>query len=158
MTREFEPDVEPFDLIVIGSGPGGQRVAIAAAKLDKSVAVIEHGQMPGGASEVELTADSIPCEVGVARFRELGRGQILGAANGMVKVLASTVDLKLLAVHIFGVNATELVHIGQAVMGCGGTIKYLVDAVFNYPTFAEAYKVAALDVMNKMRMLSRFRA
>ena len=55
-------------------------------------------------------------------------------------------------------NATELVHIGQAVMGCGGTLEYLVDAVFNYPTFAEAYKVAALDVMNKMRTLTRFRA
>ena len=64
---------------------------------------------------------------------------------------------KLLGVHIFGTNATELVHIGQAVMGCGGTVEYLVDAVFNYPTFSEAYKVAALDVMNKLRALSQFR-
>ena len=60
--------------------------------------------------------------------------------------------------HIFGTNATELVHIGQAVMGCGGTVDYLVDAVFNYPTLAESYKVAALDAVNKMRTLSRFRA
>ena len=76
----------------------------------------------------------------------------------MLKLLVSPNDRKLLGVHVFGTNATELVHIGQAVMGCGGTIEYLVDAVFNYPTFAEAYKVAALDVMNKLRTLTRFRA
>ena len=58
---------------------------------------------------------------------------------------------KLLGVHVFGSNATELVHIGQTVMGCGGTVDYLVDAVFNYPTLAESYKVAALDAVNKMR-------
>ena len=111
-----------------------------------------------GATEVELTRDSIAYEVGVSRYRELARGQIAGASYGMLKLLVSTDDRRLLGVHIFGTNATELVHIGQAVMGCGGTIDYLVDAVFNYPTFAEAYKVAALDVMNKMRTLSRFRA
>jgi NAD(P) transhydrogenase len=110
-----------------------------------------------GATEVELTMDSIPYEVGISRFRELARGQIAGAPHGMLKLLVSTDDRRLLGVHIFGTNATELVHIGQAVMGCGGTIEYLVDAVFNYPTFAEAYKVAALDVMNKLRALSRFR-
>jgi NAD(P) transhydrogenase len=76
----------------------------------------------------------------------------------MLKLLVSPNDLKLLGVHVFGANATELVHIGQAVMGCGGTLEYLVDAVFNYPTFAEAYKVAALDAMNKIRTLSQFRA
>ena len=111
-----------------------------------------------GATEVELTGDSIPYEVGISRYRELARGQIAGASHGMLKLLVSTDNLKLLGVHIFGTNATELVHIGQAVMGCGGTLEYLVDAVFNYPTFAEAYKVAALDVMNKMRTLTRFRA
>ncbi|HWX99769.1 MAG TPA: Si-specific NAD(P)(+) transhydrogenase, partial [Mycobacterium sp.] len=111
-----------------------------------------------GATEVELTNDSIAYEVGVSRYRELARGQITGASHGMLKLLVSPDDLKLLGVHIVGTNATELVHIGQAVMGCGGTIEYLVDAVFNYPTFAEAYKVAALDVMNKMRTLTRFRA
>jgi NAD(P) transhydrogenase len=111
-----------------------------------------------GATEVELTKDSIAYEVGVSRYRELARGQIAGASHGMLKLLVSPNDLKLLGVHVFGTNATELVHIGQAVMGCGGTVEYLVDAVFNYPTFAEAYKVAALDVMNKMRTLSRFRA
>ena len=111
-----------------------------------------------GATEVELTNDSIAYEVGVSRYRELARGQITGASHGMLKLLVSPDDLKLLGVHIVGTNATELVHIGQAVMGCGGTLEYLVDAVFNYPTFAEAYKVAALDVMNKIRTLSRFRA
>jgi Pyridine nucleotide-disulphide oxidoreductase, dimerisation domain len=79
-------------------------------------------------------------------------------ANVRVASLVSTDDVKPLGVHVFGANATELVHIGQAVMDCGGTIEYLVDAVFTYPTFAEAYKVAALDMMNKMRKLSQFRA
>lgn len=104
-----------------------------------------------GATEVELTKSSIPYEVGVARYRELARGQIAGDSYGMLKLLVSTEDLKLLGVHIFGTSATEMVHIGQAVMGCGGSVEYLVDAVFNYPTFSEAYKNAALDVMNKMR-------
>lgn len=110
-----------------------------------------------GATEVELTKDAVPYEVGVARYRELARGQIAGDSYGMLKLLVSTEDLKLLGVHIFGTSATEMVHIGQAVMGCGGTVDYLVDAVFNYPTFSEAYKVAALDVMNKVRALNQFR-
>lgn len=110
-----------------------------------------------GATEVELTKDSIPYEVGVSRYRELARGQIAGDSYGMLKLLVSTEDLRVLGVHIFGTNATEMVHIGQAVMGCGGTVEYLVDAVFNYPTFSEAYKVAALDVMNKLRALNQFR-
>jgi NAD(P) transhydrogenase len=110
-----------------------------------------------GATEVELTKNSIPYEVGVSRYRELARGAIAGDSYGMLKLLVSTEDLRILGVHIFGTNATELVHIGQAVMGCGGSVEYLVDAVFNYPTFSEAYKVAALDVMNKVRALSQFR-
>jgi NAD(P) transhydrogenase len=109
-----------------------------------------------GATEVDLTKDSVPYEVGVSRYRELARGQIAGDSYGMLKLLVSTDDLRLLGVHIFGSNATEMVHIGQAVMGCEGTVEYLVDAVFNYPTFSEAYKVAALDVMNKVRELSHF--
>ncbi|MGV0643457.1 Si-specific NAD(P)(+) transhydrogenase [Mycolicibacterium sp. XJ879] len=111
-----------------------------------------------GATEVELTRNAVPYEVGVARYRELARGQIAGDSYGMLKLLVSTDDLKLLGVHIFGTSATEMVHIGQAVMGCGGTVEYLVDAVFNYPTFSEAYKVAALDVMNKLWALNHFRA
>ena len=109
-----------------------------------------------GATESELTRDAVPYEFGVSRYRELARGQIAGDSHGMLKLLVCTDDRKLLGVHIFGSNATELVHIGQAVMGCGGTIDYLIDAVFNYPTFSEAYKVAALDVMNKLRAVNEF--
>jgi NAD(P) transhydrogenase len=109
-----------------------------------------------GATESELTRDAVPYEFGVSRYRELARGQIAGDSHGMLKLLVCTDDRKLLGVHIFGSNATELVHIGQAVMGCGGTIDYLIDAVFNYPTFSESYKVAALDVMNKLRAVHEF--
>lgn len=108
-----------------------------------------------GQTEDELTEASIPFEVGISRYRELARGQIIGDSYGMLKILVAPDSGKLLGVHIFGTGATELVHIGQAVMGCDGTVDYLVDAVFNYPTLAETYKVAALDAMNKMRHLSR---
>ena len=111
-----------------------------------------------GASEDELTTSSIPYEVGVSRYRELARGQIVGDSYGMLKLLVSTETRHLLGVHVFGTGATELVHIGQAVMTCGGTVDHLVDTVFNYPTLSEAYKVAALDVVNKMRAVSRFGA
>jgi NAD(P) transhydrogenase len=104
-----------------------------------------------GRTEDELTQDRTPFEVGVARYRELARGQIIGDSYGMLKLLVSPETRQLLGVHVFGTGATELVHIGQAVMGCAGTVDYLVDAVFNYPTLAESYKVAALDAMNKMR-------
>ncbi|MEV6242293.1 Si-specific NAD(P)(+) transhydrogenase [Lentzea sp. NPDC051838] len=109
-----------------------------------------------GATETELTSSAIPYEVGISRYRELARGQIVGDAYGMLKLLVSTVDRKILGVHVFGTGATDLVHIGQAVMGCGGTVDYLVDTVFNYPTLSEAYKVAALDATNKIRALDRF--
>jgi NAD(P) transhydrogenase len=108
-----------------------------------------------GQTEDELTEQNIPFEVGISRYRELARGQIIGDSYGMLKILVAPETRRLLGVHIFGTGATELVHIGQAVMGCGGTVDYLVDAVFNYPTLAETYKVAALDAMNKMRDLSR---
>jgi NAD(P) transhydrogenase len=109
-----------------------------------------------GKTEDQLTRECIPFEVGVSRYRELARGQIIGDSYGVLKLLVSPADRKLLGVHVFGTGATELVHIGQAVMGCGGTIDYLVDAVFNYPTLAESYKVAALDATNKMRQVERF--
>jgi NAD(P) transhydrogenase len=109
-----------------------------------------------GRTEDQLTADSVPFEVGVSRYRELARGQIIGDSYGVLKLLVSMEDRTLLGVHVFGTYATELVHIGQAVMGCGGTVDYLVDAVFNYPTLAESYKVAALDATNKMRQIARF--
>jgi NAD(P) transhydrogenase len=109
-----------------------------------------------GQTEDQLTRDCVPFEVGVSRYRELARGQIIGDSYGVLKLLVSPADRTLLGVHVFGTGATELVHIGQAVMGCGGTIDYLVDAVFNYPTLAESYKVAALDATNKMRQVERF--
>jgi NAD(P) transhydrogenase len=109
-----------------------------------------------GRTEDQLTADCVPFEVGVSRYRELARGQIIGDSYGVLKLLISPEDRTLLGVHVFGTQATELVHIGQAVMGCGGTVDYLVDAVFNYPTLAESYKVAALDATNKMRLVERF--
>ncbi|ACZ89041.1 Si-specific NAD(P)(+) transhydrogenase [Streptosporangium roseum] len=111
-----------------------------------------------GKTEDELTRDKIPFEVGISRYRELARGQIIGDSYGMLKLLVSSEDRRLLGVHVFGTGATELVHIGQTVMGCGGTVDYLVNAVFNYPTLAESYKVAALDAMNKMRVIARLTA
>ncbi|HEY7271907.1 MAG TPA: Si-specific NAD(P)(+) transhydrogenase [Actinoplanes sp.] len=107
-----------------------------------------------GQTEDQLTEASTPFEVGIARYRELARGQIVGDSYGMLKLLVSPDDGKLLGVHVFGTSATEMVHIGQAVMGCGGTVDYLVDAVFNYPTLSEAYKVAALDAGNKIRNIT----
>jgi NAD(P) transhydrogenase len=107
-----------------------------------------------GRTEDELTEQRVPFEVGVSRYRELARGQIIGDSYGVLKLLVSPEDRSLLGVHVFGTGATELVHIGQAVMGCGGTVDYLVDTVFNYPTLAESYKVAALDATNKMRQIS----
>jgi NAD(P) transhydrogenase len=111
-----------------------------------------------GRTEEELTDGRIPFEVGISRYRELARGQIIGDSYGMLKLLVSPDDRSILGVHVFGTGATELVHIGQTVMGTHGTIDYLVDAVFNYPTLAESYKIAALDAMNKMRTIERLRS
>jgi NAD(P) transhydrogenase len=108
-----------------------------------------------GKTEEELTAAAIPYEVGISRYRELARGQILGDSYGLLKLLVSPDDRTILGVHVLGTHATEVVHIGQAVMGLGGTVDYLVDAVFNYPTLAESYKVAALDAKNKLMAVER---
>ena len=106
-----------------------------------------------GKTEEELTEAGVPYEVGVSRYRELARGQIMGDTHGMLKLMVGAADRALLGVHAFGPGATELVHIGQAVMALGGKVDYLVDAVFNYPTLAEAYKVAALDASNRLAAL-----
>jgi NAD(P) transhydrogenase len=108
-----------------------------------------------GKTEGELTREAVPFEVGISRYRELARGQIIGDSYGMLKLIVHADTREILGVHIFGTNATELVHIGQAIMGCGGTVDYLVDTVLNYPTLSEAYKVAALDVTNKLRAVAR---
>jgi NAD(P) transhydrogenase len=111
-----------------------------------------------GSTEEQLTQDQTPYEVGISRYRELARGAILGDAYGILKLLVSSDDRRLLGVHAFGTTATELVHIGQTVMGFDGTVDYLVEAVFNYPTLAESYKVAALDATNKLRAISTLTA
>src|SRR5580765_1220261 len=104
-----------------------------------------------GIPEHELTERKVPYETGVARYREIARGQILGDDSGLFKMLFHREDRRLLGVHAIGTGATELVHIGQAVLGLGGGIDYFLGTVFNYPTLAECYKVAALDAYNKLR-------
>jgi len=103
-----------------------------------------------GRTEDQLTGAGVPYEFGVARYVEIARGQILGDYTGMLKILFHRETRKILGVHAIGTGATELIHIGQAVMALGGAIDYFVAAVFNYPTFAECYKVAALDGINKL--------
>ena len=103
-----------------------------------------------GPTEEELTKQAVPYETGVARFRELSRVQISGGHAGLLKILFHREERTLLAVHILGEHATELVHIGQVLIDHGATIDYLRDAVFNYPTLSAAYKVAALDGFNKL--------
>ena len=104
-----------------------------------------------GRTEEQLTDEAVPYVTGVARWSELARGLMSGDEDGMLKLLVSTEDRKLLGVHVIDTGATDLVHIGQAVMGGASTIDFLVTAVFNYPTFAESYKVAALDAANRIR-------
>lgn len=103
-----------------------------------------------GATEEELTKGKVPYETGVARYREIARGQILGDESGLFKMLFHRETRALLGVHCVGTGATELVHIGQAVLRLGGGLDYFLQTVFNYPTLAECYKVAALDASNKL--------
>jgi NAD(P) transhydrogenase len=103
-----------------------------------------------GQTEEQLTQARIPYEVGHARYEEIAKAQLLGDDKGMLKMLFDPKSLKILGVHVIGERAAEIVHIGQAVMGLGGTIEYFRDNVFNYPTLAEAYKVAALDGLNRL--------
>jgi NAD(P) transhydrogenase len=103
-----------------------------------------------GPPEQELTAQRVPYETGVARYREIARGQILGDDSGLFKMLFHREDRRLLGAHAIGTGATELIHIGQAVLGLGGGLDYFLRTVFNYPTLAECYKVAALNAANKL--------
>jgi NAD(P) transhydrogenase len=103
-----------------------------------------------GRTEEQLTKEKTPYEVGVARYAELAKGQMLGDEQGLLKIVFDPESLKLLGVHIIGDRAAEIVHIGQVVLTMGGTIGYFRDSVFNYPTLAEAYKVAALDGLNRL--------
>jgi NAD(P) transhydrogenase len=103
-----------------------------------------------GATEPQLTEKRIPYEVGIAKYEELARGQILGDDTGLVKLLFDPTTLRVLGVHAIGEGAAELIHIGQAVLALGGTVEYFRDTVFNYPTLAESYKVAALAGLNRL--------
>src|SRR6516165_9189812 len=103
-----------------------------------------------GRTEEQLTKEKQPYEIGMARYAELAKGQMLGDEQGILKLIFDPETLKLLGVHIIGDRAAEIVHIGQVVLSMGGTIEYFRDSVFNYPTLAEAYKVAALDGLNRL--------
>ncbi len=103
-----------------------------------------------GKNEEELTQAGVPYEIGKAQYREIARGQILGDEQGTLKLIFHLDTRELLGVHIIGTGASELVHIGQAVMAFGGTVDYFVNTVFNYPTLAECYKVAAFDGINRL--------
>ena len=103
-----------------------------------------------GQNEDQLTQQQVPYEVGLARYREIARGHIIGDLYGLLKLLFHRETKQLLGVHIIGENAAELVHIGQAVLTLGGGLDYFLNNVFNYPTLAECYKVAALSAANKL--------
>jgi NAD(P) transhydrogenase len=106
-----------------------------------------------GRTEKELTLAKIPFEVGRAHFRHLARAQITGQTVGMLKLLFHQQTLELLGIHAFGDQASEIIHIGQAIMaqeGSANTVAYFVNTTFNYPTMAEAYRVAALNGMNRL--------
>jgi NAD(P) transhydrogenase len=107
-----------------------------------------------GLSEQELTAAGTPYEVGLARYRETARGLLIADPYGLLKLLFHPQSRRLLGVHVIGTGATELVHIGQTVMAAGLPIDYFIESVFNYPTLAECYKVAALDGINRVRTAS----
>ncbi len=105
-----------------------------------------------GLPEHELVQKKVPYEIGMARFKEISRGNILGDRTGLLKLNFHRETRELLGVHIVGTGATELVHIGQCVMELGGGLDYFLRTVFNYPTLAECYKVAALDANNKISL------
>jgi NAD(P) transhydrogenase len=106
-----------------------------------------------GKNERELTAENVPYEVGHAQFRTLARAQITGQHVGMLKLLFHRETLAILGVHCFGANASEIIHIGQAIMNQpapNNTLMYFINTTFNYPTMAEAYRVAALNGYNRL--------
>ena len=149
--------MENHDLVVIGSGPAGRRAAIQAAKIGKSVVVVENRLRVGG---VSVHTGTIPsktsalkcCSTPPAASAPLpSRTRTCGIEGGMMKLIFALESRRLLGAHIIGEGATELIHIGQAVLNLGGTVDYFVENAFNDPTLVEAYKIAALDGYNRMR-------
>lgn len=103
-----------------------------------------------GITEQQAIEQGIAYETGLARLRETGRGHIMGLQEGILKLVIALEDQRLLGVHILGEGATELIHIGQVALNLGANLQYFLNAVFNYPTLAEAYQVAALDAWNRI--------
>jgi NAD(P) transhydrogenase len=128
----------------------GERVETISTLLPYGIYAIPEISMVGWTEE-KLTAEGIPFESGIANYREIARGQLLGDEIGMLKLLIHQETHTILGVHIIGTGATELVHIGQCAIAFKATVEYFVNAVFNYPTLAECYKVAALNGLNKLR-------
>ncbi len=128
----------------------GEKVQSVAELLPYGIYSIPEISMVGWTEE-KLTSDGVPYEAGIAQYKEIARGQLLGDEIGMLKLLIHQESHALLGVHVIGTGATELVHIGQAVMALKGTVEYFVNTVFNYPTLAECYKVAALNGLNKLK-------
>jgi len=126
----------------VEAGPMAQHFPIGIYAIPEVSAV--------GEPEHVLTARRVPYESGVARYREIARGHIMGDDSGFLKMLFHREDRRLLGVHVVGTGATELIHIGQAVLALGGGLDYFLKTAFNYPTLAECYKVAALDAFNKL--------
>jgi len=103
-----------------------------------------------GITEQQAIEQGIAYETGIARLRETGRGHIMGLQEGILKLVIALDDHRLLGVHILGEGATELIHIGQTALNLGGNLQYFLETVFNYPTLAEAYQIAALDAWNRI--------
>ena len=151
-------DVIGFPALAATSGEQGRRVACGAfgahacampPHFPVGIYSIPEISMVGKTEE-ELTSERVPYEIGIARYREISRGQILGDDSGMLKMLFHRETRDLLGVHAIGTGATELIHVGQAVLALGGGLDYFINTVFNYPTLAECYKVAAYDALNKL--------
>jgi NAD(P) transhydrogenase len=155
-------DVIGFPALAATSMEQGRRAACAAFDVlaPASTAPLPYGiyTIPEisfvGRTERELTDARVPYVAGIARYRELIRGEMAGDNTGLLKLLVNTESRELEGVHVFGTAATEIVHVGQTVMAGGLSLDYLVEAVFNYPTFTDAYKVAALDAMNRLHELA----
>jgi len=128
----------------------GQPCESAATQLPYGIYSVPEISMVGWTEE-SLTRAEVPYESGVAQYKEIARGQLLGDEMGMLKLLIHQETHALLGVHAIGTGATELIHIGQAIMAFNGTAEHIVNTVFNYPTLAECYKVAALNGLNKLR-------
>jgi len=151
-------DVIGFPSLATTSAEQGRLAACAAFGIDTEpmashfpIGIYAIPEMSAvGEPEHVLTARRVPYESGVARYREIARGHILGDDSGFLKMLFHREDHRLLGVHAVGTGATELIHIGQAVLGLGGGLDYFLSTAFNYPTLAECYKVAALDAFNKL--------